>query len=194
MRILKVTAATGAQQHLALAVKFVALGMAAKVIMVVQYENACVFARLLLVEQCGSQATDSTKASKLQKCRDYLFATLAFPIGQFVGIIFWVLFHIDRELVFPLHYDNFFPNYINHAMHTTVIPAQLLELFLQYHAYPSKRFNGMSTTMIFCFVYLTWTLIVAHFGGVWVIIFLRLNFKRVPKRAFLHRSIPYLKS
>merc|ERR1712004_657477 len=48
----------------------------------------------------GSQATDSTKASKLQKCRDYLFATLAFPIGQFVGIIFWVLFHIDRELVF----------------------------------------------------------------------------------------------
>ena len=126
----------------------------------------------------GSQATDSTKASKLQKCRDYLFATLAFPIGQFVGIIFWVLFHIDRELVFPLHYDNFFPNYINHAMHTTVIPAQLLELFLQYHAYPSKRFNGMSTTMIFCFVYLTWTLIVAHFGGVWVIIFLRLNFKR----------------
>ena len=121
----------------------------------------------------GSQATESAKASKLQRCRDLLFATLAFPIGQFVGIVFWVLFYVDRELVFPAHYDNFFPNYINHAMHTTVIPAQLLELFNLYHAYP-KRLNGMSITMIFCFVYLTWTLIVAHFGGIWVIIFLRL--------------------
>ena len=121
----------------------------------------------------GSQATESAKASKLQRCRDLLFATLAFPIGQFVGIVFWVLFHVDRELVFPAHYDNFFPNYINHAMHTTVIPAQLLELFNLYHAYP-KRLNGMSITMIFCFVYLTWTLIVAHFGGIWVKIFLRL--------------------
>ena len=54
MRILKVTAATGAEQHLALAVKFVALGMAAKVIMVVQYQDACVFVRLLLIEQGGS--------------------------------------------------------------------------------------------------------------------------------------------
>jgi len=114
-----------------------------------------------------SNSLGSQKASKLQKIRDYLFATLAFPIGQFVGIVFWLLFHVDRELVFPLHYDKFFPNYINHAMHTTVIPAQLLELYLLYHAYP-KRIQGMTTTMIFCFIYLTWTLVVAHFGGVWV--------------------------
>ena len=114
-----------------------------------------------------SNVLGSQKASKLQKIRDYLFATLAFPIGQFVGIVFWLLFHVDRELVFPLHYDKFFPNYINHAMHTTVIPAQLLELYLLYHAYP-KRIQGMTTTMIFCFIYLTWTLVVAHFGGVWV--------------------------
>ena len=76
-----------------------------------------------------------SKASKLTSIRDYLFATLAFPIGQFVGIVFWVLFHLDRELVFPKRFDEFFPNYINHLMHTTIIPAQLLELILLYHAY-----------------------------------------------------------
>jgi len=63
-----------------------------------------------------------SKASKLQSVRDYMFATLAFPIGQFVGIVFWVLFHLDRELVFPKLLDQFFPNYINHMMHSTVIP------------------------------------------------------------------------
>ena len=55
--------------------------------------------------------------------RDYYFATLAFPIGQFVGIIFWTLWHINRELVFPKAFDSIFPSYINHLMHTVVIPG-----------------------------------------------------------------------
>ena len=40
----------------------------------------------------GSHSKTITSSSNLQKIRDYLFATLAFPIGQFVGIIFWTLF------------------------------------------------------------------------------------------------------
>jgi hypothetical protein len=26
----------------------------------------------------------------------------------------------------------------------------------------------MGTTGLFCFVYLSWTLVIAHFGGIWV--------------------------
>lgn len=115
----------------------------------------------------GSHATDKKSSSTLQKIRDFLFSTLAFPIGQFVGIVFWTLFKIDRELVFPAAFDKFFPNYINHMMHTTVVPVQLLELILLYHLYPSKK-TGTFTTVIFCLIYLSWTLIVAHFGGIWV--------------------------
>ncbi len=37
--------------------------------------------------------------TKLKKAEDYLYATLAFPVGMFVGIVFWTLFAIDRELV-----------------------------------------------------------------------------------------------
>ena len=91
----------------------------------------------------------------------------AFPIGQFVGVIFWTLFYIDRELVFPLVLDEIFPNYINHMLHTTVIPFQLLELILLHHIYP-KRKTGLATIFIFIALYLTWTLIVAHLGGFWV--------------------------
>ena len=63
-------------------------------------------------------------ASGLQKVRDYLFATLAFPIGQFVGIVFWTLYNIDREIIFPVVLDKIYPNYINHMLHTTVMPVQ----------------------------------------------------------------------
>ncbi len=53
--------------------------------------------------------------TKLKKAEDYLYATLAFPVGMFVGIVFWTLFAIDRELVnkdkswhVSLQYYNFF--------------------------------------------------------------------------------------
>ena len=92
---------------------------------------------------------------------------LAFPIGQFVGIIFWTLFYINRELVFPLALDKIFPNYVNHMLHTTVIPVQLSELILLHHLYPRKKL-GMATIFVFIASYLAWTLIVAHFGGFWV--------------------------
>ena len=95
------------------------------------------------------------------------FLKLTLLAGQFVGLIFWTLWHIDRELVFPKAFDAIFPSYINHMMHTTVIPVQLLELILLYHMYPKKT-SGIATTFSFCLLYLSWTLIVAHFGGIWV--------------------------
>lgn len=115
----------------------------------------------------GSDVTDKSSRSGLQKIRDFMFATLAFPIGQFVGIIFWSLWAIDRDLVFPEYLDKYIPMHINHMMHTTVIPAQFLELALLYHIYPSKK-AGMAMTMSFCFVYLTWTMIIAYVANMWV--------------------------
>ena len=102
---------------------------------------------------------------KIKKYRDDFFATIAFPIGQFVGIVFWILYHIDREVIFPLVMDDFFPNYINHMRHTSVVPLQLMELCLLHHVYPK---NGMFVSALFCFTYLSWTLMVAYLGGIWV--------------------------
>ena len=45
----------------------------------------------------------------LRPTRDLVFASAAFPIGMFVGIIFWTLYHIDRKLIFPVELDQYFP-------------------------------------------------------------------------------------
>lgn len=115
----------------------------------------------------GSHAQHKSEATKLQKVRDYFFSTVAFPIGIFVTVMFWTLYAIDRELVFPVELDKYFPVYVNHMLHTSVMPLQILELCLLYHIYP-RKWVGMATTAAFCFVYLSWTLIVAYVGGIWV--------------------------
>ena len=65
-------------------------------------------------------------------------ASAAFPIGMFVGIIFWTLYHIDRKLIFPVELDEFFPAILNHCMHTTVIPYQLGQMLLVKQVFPAR--------------------------------------------------------
>ena len=93
----------------------------------------------------------SAENSRICKLRDIVFASAAFPIGIFVGVIFWSLWAIDRELIFSvrcvennktkfiiynqnnlelIRFDGFFPAWLNHFMHTTVLPLQLGELYL----------------------------------------------------------------
>ena len=45
------------------------------------------FAITILNNLFGSHSNDRLTSSSLQKIRDYFFATLGFPIGQFVGEI-----------------------------------------------------------------------------------------------------------
>ena len=86
---------------------------------------------------------------RLARLEDFLFASLAFPIGMFVGTAFWGLYAIDREapkslkilsrtfgyiilicttvilfaiyreLVFPTALDKIVPVWVNHILHTT---------------------------------------------------------------------------
>ena len=55
----------------------------------------------------------------LVRFEDFLFASLAFPIGMFVGCAFWGLYAADRELVYPAALDKIVPVWVNHALHTT---------------------------------------------------------------------------
>eukprot|EP00092_Neocalanus_flemingeri_P006468 GFUD01006972.1.p1 GENE.GFUD01006972.1~~GFUD01006972.1.p1 ORF type:complete len:223 (+),score=52.61 GFUD01006972.1:135-803(+) len=109
--------------------------------------------------------TNFTKS--LTKVRDLMFASAAFPMGMFVGVIFWSLWAVDRELVFPARYDEYIPSLVNHLMHTTVIPLQLGQLMLVKHKYPSRAF-GYTITATLCMAYLAWVNIIYYFGGFWV--------------------------
>lgn len=45
----------------------------------------------------------------IRKFKDWLLSTLAFPVALNVGVTFWTLYAIDRELVFPKVLDPVFP-------------------------------------------------------------------------------------
>ncbi|XP_048655756.1 androgen-dependent TFPI-regulating protein isoform X4 [Marmota marmota marmota] len=60
-------------------------------------------------------------------------------LNLFVFLVFWTIFLYDRELVYPKILDEIFPIWMNHAMHTFILPFSLLEVILRPHHYPSKK-------------------------------------------------------
>ncbi|XP_068217198.1 androgen-induced gene 1 protein-like isoform X2 [Palaemon carinicauda] len=115
----------------------------------------------------GSEAKVRNEQSALQKYRDWLFTTLVFPMGLFVSLIFWSLYAIDRELIFPAELDLWFPAWLNHVMHTLPAIGVLIEVFMVCHVYETgvKRFKPIVAAY---FMYLTWICYIAYFGGIWV--------------------------
>lgn len=57
----------------------------------------------------GSNEVAPKKLPLIRKVKDLMFAAFAFPVALNVGITFWTLYGIDRELVFPKALDAFFP-------------------------------------------------------------------------------------
>ncbi|XP_070208465.1 androgen-induced gene 1 protein-like isoform X1 [Littorina saxatilis] len=105
--------------------------------------------------------------SGLQWFRDILHATLAFPVGMFVVSTFWALYAVDRELVYPRELDALIPPWLNHVMHTTVLPLLLVEKYLVYHHHP-RRHNGIFILSAFALLYLAWILWIAFAADLWV--------------------------
>jgi hypothetical protein len=110
---------------------------------------------------------DLTSSKSVKKVKDLMFAGAAFPIGMFVAVIFWGLWAVDRELIFPKKLDGHFPVWLNHFMHTTVLPLQLGELTFSSHKYPSRIVGGGITSLL-TLGYLVWIHVVYHYGGFWV--------------------------
>uniref|UniRef100_A0A8C4RL58 Androgen-induced 1 (H. sapiens) n=1 Tax=Erpetoichthys calabaricus TaxID=27687 RepID=A0A8C4RL58_ERPCA len=69
--------------------------------------------------------------------RNWMMAVLAFPVGVFVVTMMWAIYLYDSDLVYPWLLDNFIPQWLNHGMHTTVLPFILIEMRLTHHFYPS---------------------------------------------------------
>ena len=90
----------------------------------------------------GTQARNKENSSRIQSVRDFLFSTIAFPVGSFVTIAFWGIYLVDRNLIFPPALDKWFPPITNHMMHTTPLVGQAMEILLSYHIQP-KRITGL---------------------------------------------------
>ncbi|XP_051947693.1 androgen dependent TFPI regulating protein 1 isoform X1 [Xyrauchen texanus] len=102
----------------------------------------------------------------LTNIRDFYFTVLAFPVGSFVFASFWTLYTYDRELVYPKFLDEIIPIWLNHALHTVIMPLLLVQMYLQNHKY--MRTKGIFSLALFAALYLSWVLWVHHASGIWV--------------------------
>ncbi|XP_053961023.1 androgen-induced gene 1 protein isoform X1 [Anastrepha ludens] len=121
----------------------------------------------LINDFVGTNEVAPKHTPTIRKVKDYLMSTLAFPVALNVGITFWSLYAIDRELVFPRVLDAVFPSWLNHVLHTNIVVFIILELFTSFRAYP-KRSQGIAGLSAFMLSYLVWIHIVKHYSGVWV--------------------------
>ncbi|KAM3606186.1 uncharacterized protein V6R79_012133 [Siganus canaliculatus] len=106
-------------------------------------------------------------ASTLNRFKDFVFSVFAFPVGMFVVVLFWTIFAYDRELVYPATIDSFFPPWMNHAMHTAVLPVLLGEALLQPHIYPQTK-HALAALGAVGLSYLFWIIWVYLSVGIWV--------------------------
>lgn len=60
----------------------------------------------------GTNDIQPKKTPTIRKVKDYLLAAFAFPLATNVGLTFWSLMAIDRELIFPKAFDDFFPGFV----------------------------------------------------------------------------------
>ncbi|XP_074656908.1 androgen-induced gene 1 protein-like [Tubulanus polymorphus] len=113
------------------------------------------------------QPGDPRRASLLQRIRDYTLSVIALPVGLFVVTSFWSIFAYNRELIFPVALDKFFPSWLNHIMHTTVIVFLFVEMLMTNHHCPSLKrcIKGLS---LFALVYGLWVLWIAYYANIWV--------------------------
>ena len=72
--------------------------------------------------------------------------------SQFVSSMFWGLYMIDRELVFPRAMDVIMPSWTNHSTHTIIIVALVVEMRIARHRY-SKRSLGLATLALYLTIY-----------------------------------------
>ncbi|KAG5676065.1 hypothetical protein PVAND_005919 [Polypedilum vanderplanki] len=121
----------------------------------------------LLNDLIGTNEAVPKNSPFIRKIRDYLFAIAAFPFSFNVGLMFWVLMFVDRELVMPKEVDEFFPLWLNHLVHTSIMVFVTIEMFALPRKYPSRK-SAMTGIIIIMAIYLGWIFCIKANTNRWV--------------------------
>ena len=87
-------------------------------------------------------------------------------ILQFVAVMFWGIYAIDRELIYPTFLDNTIPTILNHLWHTTVVLCALVELVVVFHRFPGN-WTATLVTFGYSFSYMIWIIWVFTMSRAW---------------------------
>ncbi|CAL7947318.1 unnamed protein product [Xylocopa violacea] len=129
--------------------------------------QALFFFVCMLNDWFGTNAVSPKKMPLIRRLKDYMHAILGFPIAMFVGMTFWALMFVDRELVLPKALDPYLPLWLNHLMHTMIVITTLIEIVLTPRKYP-RRLHGVTGELGFLLLYLVWMHVIYYKSGVWV--------------------------
>ncbi|XP_015113850.1 androgen-dependent TFPI-regulating protein isoform X2 [Diachasma alloeum] len=121
----------------------------------------------ILNDLYGSSKIQPKKAPIFRRIKDYFHAAFSFPLAMFVGITFWALMFVDRELVLPKALDPYFPWWLNHLMHTMIMVSTVIEMLVAPRQYP-KRLHGLGGLGLLMLTYLTWLHFIYYKSGIWV--------------------------
>lgn len=117
------------------------------------------FATALFVDVFGRTDTRGRRTA-VATLLDVLFNTVALPIGFFVSVSFWAIYAVDRDLIFPQWIEQYIPFWLNHAIHTVILPVVLIENYLVDHRRRDDK-NGLKVTLMFVSAY---TLVILYLG------------------------------
>ncbi|XP_066994684.1 androgen-dependent TFPI-regulating protein isoform X2 [Anabrus simplex] len=118
--------------------------------------------------QLKASGVPSSLQTRIKKTKHFTFRTFVFPLSSTVAFVFWVLFLVDRKLIFPPEIDNVMPAWVNHAMHTNIVIAAVMELATTFHRYPRARNRAIMGITLYIVAYGVCILSTYLFHGIWL--------------------------
>lgn len=136
-------------------------------LLLLQMLQTIYFAVALLNDYIGTNEPTPTGKPIIRQIKDIMFSSLAFPLSMFVGLSFWGIYAVDRELILPKSFDPYFPTWLNHVMHTNILFFILAELIVTFRMYP-RRNEGLAILSAFMLAYMVWVHYIYFHTGGWV--------------------------
>ncbi|XP_066997674.2 androgen-dependent TFPI-regulating protein [Anabrus simplex] len=113
-------------------------------------------------------SVDMTKLRlQIAKFNNYLFVTFVIPVSLATALVFWTVYAVDRELIFPSSFDPLVGRWLNHGVHTHILLVALLELILNKHSYQSTSL-AMRDLGMFLAIYDLIFLYTHFVEGIWL--------------------------
>lgn len=97
---------------------------------------------------------------------DMMFTTIVFPTTFLICSVFWPIYLVDSDSIYPNILQKLLPSYLNHIYHTAIVVTVLLELFTVCHHYPGALL-GVFVMGSFNFGYLCLMIYSLFTRGTW---------------------------
>ncbi|CAH2001165.1 unnamed protein product [Acanthoscelides obtectus] len=105
---------------------------------------------------------------KLGRARAVIFDTFTLPCTMLTVSVFWVIWHIDKELIFPSELSRVFPDWLNHMLHTFIVVPVVVEI-LAPKKYSFVDYKVAARTLfLFAVVYQILYVFIYIQHGVWL--------------------------